>query len=349
MNIWHNLALPIRVTIICISILVFSIFRRDDLYEYVIAFIFVFIIFYCIRAFRIGIYQILLFVMVSWAMLALILLSNSSPVWSGSGTLYGVPFILSVFLGSLLLTQSIKLEEWISFARSLPVDCSHLILAASTSWSSGKHHIRRALESKQLSRPWNWSGEKGSLLMSLDWIITHVIITVTLSSNLYDLIDHWKKTNREPDTKSSEEFLRLNDIYEIHLFPTIYDKVFGVYEIESGWKRALAEIVTPEMKIIDIGAGSGKASIFLSRIVRHVDAFEPNSEINRLLKYHIEKERIENISIISAQFPIITIKEKYDVVIMHQNVFLEILNEISLQEIWESIKKVLKPSGILFF
>ena len=145
MNIWHNLALPIRVTIICISILVFSIFRRDDLYEYVIAFIFVFIIFYCIRAFRIGIYQILLFVMVSWAMLALILLSNSSPVWSGSGTLYGVPFILSVFLGSLLLTQSIKLEEWISFARSLPVDCSHLILAASTSWPSGKHHIRRAL------------------------------------------------------------------------------------------------------------------------------------------------------------------------------------------------------------
>lgn len=72
----------------------------------------------------------------------------------------------------------------------------------------------------------------------------------------------------------------------------------GTYEAAE--QAAVRELVKPNMIAYDIGANAGYYTLGLSRLCRHVYAFEPFPEnVNNLL-LHIRENRLANVTVIQA-------------------------------------------------
>ncbi|WP_292368043.1 class I SAM-dependent methyltransferase [Methanoregula sp. UBA64] len=92
---------------------------------------------------------------------------------------------------------------------------------------------------------------------------------------------------------------------------------------EGNWKGSRARIgamnLTPDSRVLDIGAGPGTLAVPLAKIVRHVTAVEPAPGMVACLEENCREESIENIRIVPKKWEDMDISADpdapYDVVV----------------------------------
>lgn len=77
----------------------------------------------------------------------------------------------------------------------------------------------------------------------------------------------------------------------------------------------LREQVTPQIRVLDVGAGTGRFSLALAPLVRHVTALEPNPSMLSYLRAEIEASGISNISTMQSSWENAPADLRADVVI----------------------------------
>lgn len=87
---------------------------------------------------------------------------------------------------------------------------------------------------------------------------------------------------------------------------------------KQSWTRIHAMQITPESRVLDIGAGPGTLAVPLAGIVRHVTAVEPASGMADCLRVNIRESGIRNIDVLQKKWEDVDIstdlKCPYDVV-----------------------------------
>lgn len=139
-----------------------------------------------------------------------------------------------------------------------------------------------------------------------------------MKTNSIDWNEVWKKmmqANRKADNKNRGDCANLWDSRE---------------NAERFWKRScenrdrvektLDELpLTPDYRLLDIGAGPGSLAIPLSERVSHVTAVEPGRGMLEILQENIDREGVENIDCVNKRWEDVDVetdlKGPYDIVI----------------------------------
>ena len=141
--------------------------------------------------------------------------------------------------------------------------------------------------------------------------------------------------------------LTLAEVYSIPNFPEFVRRVFSADRISPDWLRNIQRF-GPRDLILEIGAGDGRLTSDLLRTGASVVAVEPNTSFNPADGVRQRGGREEALRIIRGYFPNIP-KERYSSIILHQNVFLEIANQIDERDLLAEFKNFLTPDGKILF
>jgi len=98
---------------------------------------------------------------------------------------------------------------------------------------------------------------------------------------------------------------------------------FSCMAQEDNWKRSRDRIaaldITPDSRVLDIGAGPGTLAVPLAGMVRHVTAVEPSEGMRECLAENIGSRGIRNITVVPKAWedicPGTDLKAPYDIVV----------------------------------
>jgi len=94
-------------------------------------------------------------------------------------------------------------------------------------------------------------------------------------------------------------------------------KKFSRTAKEGNWSGSHARIgamnLTPESRVLDIGAGPGTLAVPLAGIVRHVTAIEPSPGMVACLKANLREKMIENVRIVRKKWEDVDVTTDLDV------------------------------------
>ena len=120
-----------------------------------------------------------------------------------------------------------------------------------------------------------------------------------------------------------------------------YDRSVRIWE--DGKERVAGMVLSPEMKVLDIGSGPGILALPMAKRVQEVTVVEPSATMRTLLKSHMEEEGITNIRILPYLWEEVPEEEldTYDLVVASYSLnmpdFLEAalkMNRHSKGEVW---------------
>ncbi len=84
---------------------------------------------------------------------------------------------------------------------------------------------------------------------------------------------------------------------------------------EDNWKRSRGIIgkldITPQSRVLDIGAGPGTLAIPLAQTVEHVTVVEPSGTMLQCLRDNIDATGVDNISIVQKKWEDIDLEKIY--------------------------------------
>lgn len=127
----------------------------------------------------------------------------------------------------------------------------------------------------------------------------------------------WKKEDREK--KKREQFSTCSERWA----DRDRCRKFSLMAQEDNWKRSRDRIaamnISPDSRVLDIGAGPGTLAIPLAGLVKHVTAIEPSEGMRECLTENIRGRDIRNITVIPKNWedvdPGTDLSGLYDVVV----------------------------------
>lgn len=81
-----------------------------------------------------------------------------------------------------------------------------------------------------------------------------------------------------------------------------FDRMAKADNWQGSWNRIRAMKITPESRVLDIGAGPGTLAVPLAGIVRHVTAVEPAPGMADCLRENIRQSGIRNIDVLQKKW-----------------------------------------------
>jgi len=245
----------------------------------------------------------------------------------------------------LVLTQGIRVEEWLVILHNSPLFLKSIIIALSSSWSSMIIDLNNTLLTLKLSGSQNWGAKKSIANKLTTKLEFYFYFAFNWGDMIYKTFINWTKKTNEV-TYSSE--IKPNEIYYLNYFTNLYDKIFLSNDICESWKQILEKYLVGKQNILEIGAGSGKLTDWLlENNYKLIESLEPNKDFVAIANERMNKY---NFKIRNEKFPPVQNgTNKYDAIVMHQNVFLELTNENSISNVIKSFKKFLAPNGLLIF
>lgn len=162
---------------------------------------------------------------------------------------------------------------------------------------------------------------------------------------------YWGKLSKE----HMEDALRLIDKDGWEAFDSKYKHTFDfTYEEDrADWRFVVP--MTKDSTVLDIGAGMGRSSIPLARVVKEVIAFDQSSLRMRFLKRRKAQANLENITIfVGDLFDLPLLEASIDVIVM--NGILEWVGKTDKYsdpntaqiEALKICRKLLKPGGYIY-
>lgn len=139
----------------------------------------------------------------------------------------------------------------------------------------------------------------------------------------------------------------LSDVYSIPYFADFVDRIFSPSKISPDWLKSIQQL-GPNDTILEIGAGDGRLTDHLLSTGAKVIAVEPCRSFDPRKGIIKGSPAEENLRIIRGFFPDISV-EKCSHIILHQNVFTELINQMDESDLIAALKTSLKPGGRLLF
>jgi hypothetical protein len=135
---------------------------------------------------------------------------------------------------------------------------------------------------------------------------------------------------------SSSIIMGLSEIYSVPEFARVFEQVFSKREVAPGWKKEILSCSSVGDQLLDIGAGNGRLSEWILSHGRHVDSIEQHPHMFNLCKTALQKYR--NARVYCESFPHYLGHPPYQLIVLHQNVLLELINEpVSRESVFKSL------------
>lgn len=261
------------------------------------------------------------------------------------GIISFLPSIALTMITVLVVTQGVKVEDLLLVFRRLPVIIKSILIAIPSSWSSIMTDFFHTRLSFKLSRSASWL-EKRSLPQKFGALYEFFVIFAIIIGNTYDsMFKNWKHSKVWHHKLAT---LKPHDVYSLKYFPAIYDYLFSSNGISGEWKELLERYLRNKQNILEIGAGGGKlTSWLLGEKFNLAMSLEPNEN---LLNIANGKVREYNFSVSNGTFPEAIEKgKKFDAIVMHQNVFMELINQIEIKDLLNVLKEISSTDSCLLF
>jgi SAM-dependent methyltransferase len=140
---------------------------------------------------------------------------------------------------------------------------------------------------------------------------------------------------------------QLTDVYEIPGFAEFVQRVFSVDKISEDWLHTIRDFSSDD-SILEVGAGDGRLTAHLLNTGANVIAVEPNLSFDPQKGCVTGSPSDEQLRVLRGYFPNIP-TEKCSCIILHQNVFTELANQMDEGDLIAALKSHLRPGGRLIF
>jgi SAM-dependent methyltransferase len=140
----------------------------------------------------------------------------------------------------------------------------------------------------------------------------------------------------------------LHNVYKVSsYFNRFIENFFVGNLISEDWKSEIAKL-SKHNHVLEVGAGHGRLTRLIARSGAKVTAVEPNRIFLKSLRKTFPSKKFPRIQIVNAFFPKIK-QEKYAVIVLHQNVFLELINTMGVIKTIKTLRRFLSKDGMLLF
>ncbi len=248
-----------------------------------------------------------------------------------------------------------RLQEWLHLCNSLGAPgatIERIIVGVSADLCSKMLNYSRAAEAHRVSRGWLYPvAEKRHLSETIsrvcDPIETAIVLGLEVVEELGEHLGHW--TQLRPVGQRIPA-MRPNEVYRLNGFQHIYASCFGGQPISTAWLDAISSTFRDGQLVADLGAGTGRLSLELLNLGLRVAVIEEHSSFaERCRKVLITNGWTDRVTLIAGQFPSVGVHGNYDGMVLHQNVFLELVNECPLDYIWKALWQSVAPGGHVVF
>jgi protein-L-isoaspartate O-methyltransferase len=148
-----------------------------------------------------------------------------------------------------------------------------------------------------------------------------------------DWNDAWN--NQESERRGKEEFVTCLDRWSDPERCRKFNRMAKADNWKGSWERIHAMQITPESRVLDIGAGPGTLAVPLAGIAKHVTAVEPAPGMADCLNANICQTGIRNIDVVQKKWEDVDIsadlKCPYDVVVASYSLGVPDLREALLK------------------
>lgn len=302
-----------------------------------------------------ALYMALNVLTVAW--LAMYLVCTNRPVSELSPYVENFPQFSLFMLCALVGISGVTLAEWLQMARSVPWAgglFSTVLAVVSTACNSWARGVGRAFDARRLALPSSWLAAKPRHTCQL--VIDGVDLMETGTTMVVESVDFataqlrkWRRSDSVA-VAGIESAWTPDRVYELPWFPEIFGTVFGQACIAREWQKVLEQHVLgagAKGRTLDLGAGTGRLALWLMARGVSVDCLEANAELAEMCERALAGQREHAIgTVINGRFPNVAGTD-YDVVILHQNVFVELINGMALQDVANSLAAVVRPGGVL--
>jgi SAM-dependent methyltransferase len=139
----------------------------------------------------------------------------------------------------------------------------------------------------------------------------------------------------------------LTDVYDIPGFSDFVHRVFSPEKISSDWLRVLSHLNSHDY-VLEVGAGDGRLTSHLLGTGARVVAVEPCRSFDPRKGCLLGSPAEEKLRVVRGYFPTIP-TDKFSCIVLHQNVFTELVNQMDEGDLIVALKSFLAPGGRLLF
>jgi len=249
--------------------------------------------------------------------------------------------IIFFYIFVLLITQGVKIFEWIYIFRNRTF-LNSCVLALACAFAVLDFEHKKSLNEKYISRKNIWIYKPKIIYRLFNSISDFFILGYTMANDLHNKYVNWH-SSASVKIIDQIEYIKLHDVYEIPIFFEIYKSIFDNSNISKEWINTIGNYIKPNMKVLEIGAGTGRFTKIISRDNIYLVSIESNKELYTELKSKFNN--IINISVIEGFFPQSLPFDNFNIIILHQNVFIELVNQFGLSDTCSHLKKYLTTNG----
>lgn len=366
-GLWWRSPLSIRITVLCALLLfsiLLSVFQAYG-HNYVTwgAIVIVVYLLYIAKAFSFGRMTIYFAYTLTVPVLASVLYEHSTSIdFSQSSTfvLNYHSFVLYLVF-SAVLVRGFMTDELVHIAsRITPVTrcLQYVVITLSTAWLSlfGPYGVLgKTSECLLLSRPRAWTCQENCGLPRwlekafalFDRLLVGFLIALTSAHEMGNVLDHWR-LRRSASTKEELSAILLNDVYMIDNFPFVYASVFGSLPIDPVWVHRLGELsLVRNLSVLDVGSGTGRLVPTLHGFGLEVVAIESNTELYNICSAAVDL--LDGATAIHGSFPDDVLSSSFDLVVLHQNVFAELVATSGIRNTFSSLANAVERDGFIVF
>jgi SAM-dependent methyltransferase len=253
-------------------------------------------------------------------------------------------FLVAIALAS----DTIRFEEWVAILAGSRITRAPLdtTLAVAVGRISVGRAVAEEIHNRKLARVEQWH-ESNWLNRLLDRMALPFRSLLESFEDLDLTLRMWRSksipSHTEPEEETSLIFSNssracsLSDVYDFPFFDDVIKRIFSAVSISAVWEEKLRQL-SKYSTVLEIGAGTGRLTAEILKTGASVCAIERHKAFSDILQKTLSAD---DLTVISGAFPSGSLGE-FDFVFLHQNVFLEILNQVGPEITLKAIRDTLK-------